>query len=258
MIALLALAAIAAPAVLLVWMPIVFGVPHVANDLRMLVTPLPRWPAALAVVACGLLCALRAVAVITGVVLVRAEAVVVAVWLLGMVSLAPTTPARFIAIAACAAGVIALPVTFAATAALAHNFVAVAAWLVLARPGRRRAATMITALAGALALAMIVGPHVAGQGAFLDKAAHTIFPGLPHGRALIIGFTLLQAVHYAMWLVYIPRRWPPVVALAAGAVVIAAGCANATWARATYLSLATFHIYLELVVLGARLARRPR
>jgi hypothetical protein len=40
--------------------------------------------------------------------------------------------------------------------------------------------------------------------------------------------------------------------------VIAAGAMNATWARATYLSLATFHVYLELVVLGARLARRPR
>jgi hypothetical protein len=109
--------------------------------------------------------------------------------------------------------------------------VAVVAWIVLARPGRRRAATVIAAVVGGLAAAMIVGPHVAaGQGALLDKAAQTLFPGLPHGRALIIGFTLLQAVHYAMWLVYMPRRWP----------------------------LATFHVYLELVVLGARLARRPR
>lgn len=258
MIALLCLAAIAAPAVLIVWMPIVLGVPHVGNDLRLLVAPLPRWPRALAVIACGLLLVLRVIAVATGVVLMRAEAVVVAGWLLAMVSLAPTTPARFAAVAACAVAVIALPVTFATAAAFAHNLAAVVAWIVLARPGRRRAITMIAALAVALALAMFVGPHVAGQGALLDKAAQTLFPGLPHGRALIIGFTLLQAVHYAMWLVYMPRRWPPALALAGGAVVIAAGVMNATWARATYLSLATFHVYLELVVLAARLARRPR
>jgi hypothetical protein len=257
-IAALCLAAIAAPALLIVWMPIVFGVPHVGNDLRLLVVPLPRWPRAVAVIACGMLVALRVVAVATGVVLVRAEAAVVAGWLLAMVSLAPTTRVRFAAVAACAVAVVALPVTFATVAAFAHNLVAVVAWIVIARPGRRRAVATIAALAGALALAMLVGPHAAGQGAFLDKAAQTVFPGLPHGRALIIGFTLLQAMHYAMWLVYMPRRRPHALFLAGGIAVIAAGLVNATWARATYLSLATFHVYLELVVLGARLARRPR
>jgi hypothetical protein len=38
--------------------------------------------------------------------------------------------------------------------------------------------------------------------------------------------------------------------------VIAAALVDAAWARATYLALATFHIHLELVVLGARAARR--
>jgi hypothetical protein len=40
--------------------------------------------------------------------------------------------------------------------------------------------------------------------------------------------------------------------------VIAAGCIDAHWARSTYLALATFHIYLEIVVLAARVARRRR
>jgi hypothetical protein len=68
----------------------------------------------------------------------------------------------------------------------------------------------------------------------------------------------LQAVHYAVWLAWIPRALPPVAAIVGAGVVVAAGCIDATWARSTYLALATFHIYLEIVVLAARLVRRRR
>jgi hypothetical protein len=48
---------------------------------------------------------------------------------------------------------------------------------------------------------------------------------------------------------------PWLVIVASTLLVIAAALVDARWARTTYLALATFHIYLELVVLGARAAR---
>lgn len=268
-IAALWLASVIAPAALLVWMPIVLGVPHVANDVRFLVLPLPRLQAAAAVVACSALVALRAVTIATGAHLLPAEIAVVAVWLIATLCLAPTTRWRLALAAAAVAVMVAAPLAVAAVAALAHNFVAVIAWLVVARPGRRHAIAIVALLAGAVALALLVGPtiaaHTGGQATrwlTLDRAAATLFPGMRSGRALIVAFTFLQAVHYTIWLSWIPRSrgraraqrsW---VIAAASLVVIGAGLIDATWARTTYLALATFHIYLELVVLIARLAMR--
>jgi hypothetical protein len=298
-------------------MPIVLGVPHIANDLRYLVLPLPRRQVVLSLVACALLVALKAAALVTGasllagMSLLRGEMVVVAMWLLGMLALdrperrahviarhrvatptttaaasAPTTTTATATTAAApgssvrygawllagtaAVAIVALPIQFAIAAAFLHNVVAIVAWLVVKRPARRDALAVLGAIAGALAILAVAGPAVAAWtgGATspwltVDKAAHVMFGGLPlaTARACMIGFVFLQAVHYAVWLDWIPRGTPrlptrPWLAVTAGTLaVIAAALVDAAWARTTYLALATFHIYLELVVLTAVVAR---
>ena len=250
-LALLAIAAVAAPVTLLVWMPIVFGVPHVANDLRYLVLPLPHWQRTLALVGCSALFVLRVVAVATGTVLLRTEAIVVAAWLVAMVCLAPTSPPRLTAVLAIAALVIALPVKFALIAATAHNAVAVIAWAAVARPGRRRLAIATVTLATAACATALLGPRLADATALAQAAR-----ALHVSPALALAFLMMQAAHYLIWLVWIPRARPARAVVLGALLVIAAGCINAPWTRTTYLALATFHIYLELVVLTARAARR--
>jgi len=260
-------ASVVAPAALLVWMPIVFGVPHVANDVRYMLAPLPRATRALSIVACVALVGLRAIALATGAHTIPIEVAVVGAWLVGAIALGPTTPLRFALAIAAAALIAVVPVGFATVALFAHNAIAIVAWLVVARPERRHAARAIAGIAAAIALALVLGPAIASatggdatRWMTLDGAAATLFPGVPGGRALVVGFALMQAVHYAVWLVWIPRaRRParlPLVVVGATVAVIAAGVVDATWARATYLALATFHIYLEMVVLAAAWARR--
>lgn len=229
------------------WLPIAFGVPHVANDLRYLVAPLPPWQRIAALTGCALLVTLRAVAVATGVVLVQAEAIVVAAWLVAMVALAPTTRGRFAFVLAAAAAIVALPVPFALAAALAHNVVAVVAWVVITRPGRKRALVTAGALVAFTSLLVAAGPRLEP----LAQALHVPAP-------FAIAFLSMQALHYLIWLVWIPDGAPARIAVLVGLATVGAGCVNAAWTRATYLSLATFHIYLELVVLAARAARRSR
>jgi hypothetical protein len=266
-VALLWGASVAAPAALLVWMPIVLGVPHVASDLRYMLAPLPRGQRIASIAACSLLVALRAIALATGARLIPVEVAVVSAWLVGIIALGPTTLTRFAIALAAAVAIVFVPIGFATAATFAHNAIAVVAWLVVARPERRRAVRTVAWFAIAVALAMVLGPAIAGatggdatRWMSLDSAARALFPGVPGGRALVVGFALMQALHYAVWLVWIPRAGPrgrlPLAVLAAALVVIAAGLVDATWARATYLALATFHIYLELVVLAATWARR--
>jgi hypothetical protein len=167
--------------------------------------------------------------------------------------------------------IVALPIQFAIVAAFAHNFVAVAAWIVVKRPSRRNALAVIAAIAAAVVVLVSVGPAIAtftGGAATpwltIDKAASVMFGGVPlaTARALMIAFAFLQAVHYAIWLDWVPRgtarmSTKPWLLVVGGAfVVIAAALVSPAWARTTYLALATFHIYLELVVLAARAARR--
>jgi hypothetical protein len=231
---------------LALWMPIALGVPHIANDLRYLVRPLPSLQRGVALAACGALIVLRLAGIVAGTVLLRAEAVVVAAWLLAMVCLAPTTRPRLLAVSLAAALVVAAPVTFALVAALAHNVVAIAAWLVVAKPGARRAAARIGAIAAAAVTLIAIGPRIQP----LAAALHIPAP-------LALAFLMMQAVHYLIWLVWIPRERPARAVVLAALVVIGAGFVDAHWARTTYLALATFHIYLEIVVLAARAARRP-
>jgi hypothetical protein len=282
--------ALVAPALLLVWMPIVLGVPHVASDLWYLVRPLPRRQLVVSVAACGALVALKAVALVTGIATVRGEAVVVAGWLLVMLALAQparrshaarrhartsaprSRPGTWMLASLAAFAIIALPIQFAIVAAFAHNLVAIVAWLAVARPARKDALATIAAIGAAMLVVIGVGPALAGGTGgdaspwlTIDGAARVMFAGIPQpaARALMIAFTFLQAVHYAIWLHWIPSgartrlpTKPWLVVVAGTLAVITAALVDPVWARATYLALATFHIYLELVVLAAWAARR--
>lgn len=298
-LAVLCAATLVAPALLLVWMPIVLGVPHVASDIRYLVLPLPRRQVALAIGACAVLVALKVAGLVAGISLLRAEAIVVATWL--VVMLVFERPRRqhvlerharhrpraldghasrwpvcasltWLLVAGAGLAIVALPFQFAVVAAFAHNFVAVIAWLVVQRPARRHALAIITAIGAAVVVLLAVGPAVASMTGgdaspwlTIDGAASRMFAGVPAptARALLIAFAFLQAVHYAIWLHWIPSgsaarmgTKPWLCVAATTLAVIAAALVDAAWARTTYLALATFHIYLELVVLGVRGARR--
>lgn len=287
-LAVLCAATLVAPALLLVWMPIVLGVPHLANDVRFLVLPLPRRQRLLAIAACGGLVALKAASLAGGVHTVAYEAMVVAAWLVAALALEPRrrthaharhgVPARSMAmggwlvIGAAAFAIVVLPVQFAIVAAFAHNFVALVAWVVIRRPERAHVGTVLVTVGLALIALVTLGPTIAAatggnatRWLTVDRAAAVMFGGVPlaTARGLMIGFAFLQAMHYAIWLDWMPRgqrtgmRGLAVVAVVVGTLgVVGAACIDAAWARTTYLALATFHIYLELVVLGVRAARR--
>lgn len=272
-LAVLCATALVAPALLLVWMPLLLGVPHVASDIRYLVLPLPRRQLMLAVAASLLLVLLRAASVATGTNLLMVECVIVVGWLLATLAVEPTNRKRSLAIALFASAVIiGMPILFIAVAALAHNFIAIVAWLVVAKPTRRQALALGGAVVAFAAIAGLIGPvtsAITGGDASpwltIDKAASVMFGGLPHGvgRGLLIGFAFLQGVHYAIWLGWIPAsqqaRSSKLAALAVGGatlVVLAGALRDPAWARTTYLALATFHIYLEIVVLAARWSAR--
>lgn len=286
-LAVLCAATLVAPALLLVWMPIVLGVPHIASDVRFLVLPLPRRELVASLGACAVLVAMKAISLVAGVALLRAEMVVVATWLLVIMALAHSArrshvlqrhgkassrsslPLVIVAFAAMA--IIALPIQFAIVAAFAHNFVAIVAWIAVKRPARRHVLAVIATMTAAIVVLVTLGPAVATLSGgiaspwlTIDKAASVMFGGvpLPTARALMIGFAFLQAVHYTIWLDWIPRGTPrlatkPWLVVVAGTLaVIGAALVSPAWARNTYLALATFHIYLELVVLAARVTRR--
>jgi hypothetical protein len=318
-LAVLCAATLVAPALLLVWMPIVLGVPHIASDIRFLVLPLPPRQIVLSLVACAALVALKAASLGFALPLLRAEMVVVAGWLLLMLALErrtrrshalerhaqiaiptsgltrlPVVPAAtraerssprrtrryaetrrsaavwlFASFAAFA--IIALPIQFAIFAAFAHNFVAVIAWIVVKRPARRQTLALIVTIVAAVGVLVAVGPAmatvtggIASPWLTIDKAASVMFGGvpLPTARRLMIAFAFLQAVHYAIWLAWMPRgaarmaTKPWLLVVAGTLAVVAVALVDPAWARTTYLALATFHIYLELVVLAARAARR--
>src|SRR5262245_3420159 len=105
-LAVLCATALVAPALLLVWMPILLGVPHVASDIRYLVLPLPRRQLAVAIIASAALVALRAASVATGAKLLMPECVIVAGWLLATLAVEPAGRKRALAIAMFASALI--------------------------------------------------------------------------------------------------------------------------------------------------------
>ena len=169
-----------------------------------------------------------------------------------------------------------------------HNLVALAVWLALFRSrGRLTFVPVAIALAGAAALAsgalLGVTLHhgaLSVAGLHLFAAADWLAPGLPDSQAIAVAtsFAFLQSVHYAVWLIAIPagdrpgeggRSWrgafrelvrdlgpAGVFAVAVLATLVAgSGVVHPAATRRLVLSLATFHVWLELAVLAYFLAR---
>jgi hypothetical protein len=158
-----------------------------------------------------------------------------------------------------------------------HNVVAIALWLWLFRARRRFALPALALLAvfaalllsgAALPLVRLDGPGAAR----LVQESVFAWPGwMPQRTALALGllYVLLQSVHYTVWLAFIPQddvraqgtlsfrmsvrglirdfTVPGLAAIAVLAVaVLGASALDAHRTRQLYLSLATFHGYLEL------------
>jgi hypothetical protein len=163
-----------------------------------------------------------------------------------------------------------------------HNLVGVAVWLVLFR--RRRAAFALPLLLLALAVALLLSgatvPAVLAWRTFdrfgmsLELVADWLAPSV--GAPLAIGITLsyvfLQSLHYMVWLVWIPdeatraegtptfrmtgrglvrdfTRFGVALIVAAAAAVVLFATVDVHGTRVAYLSLATFHGYLEVAAL---------
>jgi hypothetical protein len=158
-----------------------------------------------------------------------------------------------------------------------HNVVALGLWLLLFR-ARRRFALPALALLTACAALLLSGAalpwvHLAGPGAarLVDESVFAWPAWVSQRTALALGvlYVMLQSIHYTVWLAIIPqddaraegtlsfrmslralgRDFPApwlaaVVVLAVG--VLAASAVDIHRTRQLYLSLATFHGYLEL------------
>jgi hypothetical protein len=158
-----------------------------------------------------------------------------------------------------------------------HNVVAIALWVFLFRARRRFAlpAVALLAVGSALLLSGVALPwvHFDGPGAerLVDESVFAWPAWMPQRTAVALGvvFVMLQSIHYSVWLAFIPqddlrgegtlsfrmslralRRDFPAPLLAV-VVVLAAAVLGASFldvhrTRGLYMSLASFHGYLEL------------
>ncbi len=292
-----------APGVLFVVGPALFGVAHVASDVRYLVLrrELPRWWVTALGAGCLALFALRGLeAALPGhwPFFAATEVGLGWAWALGGVGAAVAaspssrsirrallvTPAILIALGAA----LARPTLARLLFAHLHNLIGIGLWLLLFRRSRRFAlpAVALLALAVALCVSGCVLPavHLGGPGAarFVDEMLFAWPSWMPPRTALGLGlaFVMLQAVHYSVWLAWIPQEdlrgqgtlsfrmslrsllrdvgpvWLGLTALIA-CVVLAASFVDAARTRQLYLSLSGFHGYLELAA-GAFLFVRGR
>jgi hypothetical protein len=293
--------AVAAPAFLIAVTPLLFGVPHVAADVRYLLVRrgwTRAWLATCAAFALALI-ALR-VAAESGTRLAPSLAIeqgIAASWVVvGAAAGLLAAPSRrgWVALAA-AAGLavvaVSAPRPFRMILLHGHNLLAVGIWLILFRrqgPGRRlmwvpAAAVLVGAVvltSGRLLGWTVAHGWLSVAGLHLLAAADWLAPGLPDSIALGLttAFAFLQAVHYLIWLVAIPaadrpgdggRSWRAAwrdlvrdlrpggvtVVAALTVAVAAAGLLAAAPTRRLFLSIASFHAWLELAVLAHALAR---
>jgi hypothetical protein len=171
-----------------------------------------------------------------------------------------------------------------------HNLIAVVIWLALFRPrGRLVWLPVGIVLAGAGLLASgalltftIRHGALSFGGLHIFAAADWLAPGLPDDAALAlaISFAFLQSVHYAIWLAGIPaadrpgdgsrslraaarelvRDFSPAglaIVAALALLVAGVGIVQPAATRRLFLSLGTFHGWLELAVLAYLGARGP-
>jgi hypothetical protein len=217
--------ALYAPALLLVLGPLLFGVPHLAADVRHLLLrrSFPRWWLAASVTFAAALVGLRVVAEVaparTSLSLEQAlSAGWVVVGAAGGLVAARGRPVRayLVLAAALAFGAFAVGAPRLCRMALlhGHNLIAIAVWVVLFARGWRLAWVPIALfLAGGAALASgflvettIRHGLISFARLHLFAAADWLAPGLPDlvGISLAVSFAFLQSAHYAIWLVGIP------------------------------------------------------
>jgi hypothetical protein len=170
-----------------------------------------------------------------------------------------------------------------------HNLVAIALWLWLFRARRRFALPALALLAtcAALLLSGAALPFVRldGPGAarLVEESIFAWPAWMPQRTALALGllYVLLQSVHYTVWLAFIPQddvraqgtlsfrmslrglvrdfTAPGLAVIAVlTAAVLGASTLDAHRTRQLYLSLATFHGYLELGAGAFLWVRGPR
>jgi hypothetical protein len=295
------------PGVLYVVGPALFGVAHVAADARYLVLrrELPRWWVTTLAAGCAALLALRALELAFPSALPFATtelALGAALTLAGCAAGAVAARDGFSAKSSWArAAPVGALISGLAIAALArphlarlvfahvHNVVAIALWLYLFRARRRFAlpAVALLAMATTLLLTGFALPWVqmGGPGAerLIDDNVFAWPAWMPQSTAVALGvvFVMLQGVHYAVWLAFIPqddaraegtlsfrmslralRRDFPGPCLAAIALlaagVLAASFVDVHRTRQLYLSLAAFHSYLELAAAAFFIVRGKR
>lgn len=282
---------LAAPGALLVLGPLCLGVLHVAADVRYLVVRrgVPSRVIAAVLGGSALLFALRAAALV-GLAPAWATTAEVAVgFAMPLVCLALVGSSRAALVALPFAGVLAIALSSPGPAQLGfaflHNIVGLAIWAFWFR--RRTAfalpAVTLAAVGAALLASGKLLPVTRFVGAWSEQVvdeATLIMPLLDARVAIGIGlsFLFLQAIHYSVWLSWIPqedlkgegtttfkmsarafardlgRPLAVVVVLLALGVAVA-GVVSPHGARTVYLSLATFHGYLELAMLAFLLGR---
>jgi uncharacterized membrane protein YhhN len=280
------------PGVSFVVGPALFGVAHVAADARYLALRrnVPRWWAVALALGCAGLFTLRAVETALPGRLPSAALEVGFGWawalagaIGGWAAARSTMGIRGRAIAAAsvlaALGLAAVSHPNLARLLFAHlhNLVAIGLWLFLWRRRRRFALPALALLAAAVALLVsgVVFPYVRFDGPWaarlVDESVFAWPRWMPQRTALGLGlaFVLLQAIHYTVWLAFIPQddlrgegtlsfrmSWrsllrdlpPPLLALTAvlAVAVLGASLVSVHRTRALYMSLASFHGYLEL------------
>jgi hypothetical protein len=283
-----------APMLLFAVSPLVLGVPHVASDVRylMLRPRLPRLWLELGAAMIGLMVLTRVLEawVAPGLPAPYVEGGLGFAWMVtGAVwgaRLAGSWRAMRVlgpALAAAAACIAWRPGAAMVAFPYLHNLVAVALWLLLFKQARRLALAPLAALAAGIALLLSGATPPAAlpsfAGATLADAAAVMAPGLPAdlGARLTLVFVFTQAVHYAVWIGWIPqeqlrtqgtlsfrqtarglRRDFTTAGVALIALALLALWVLATrdlyGTRALYLSLANFHGLLELATLCFALA----
>jgi len=177
------------------------------------------------------------------------------------------------------------PATARALFAYGHNLVALVAWKMLCR--RRGIHTswpllLVASMSAVLATGFTLPALHSGapwSGRLMDEAI-AVAPRLDARTASTVGLTyvFLQAVHYSVWLVFIPQEqlrgeatltfrmsarsavrdfgsWGSASIALAAAAVLAFSLVSVRRTRGIYLSVATFHAYLEVACLAFLWAR---
>jgi hypothetical protein len=214
-----------APAMMLAVGPIVFGVPHVASDVRYLVLRrgVSRPAIALTLTFAALVTAVRGLGLLVPDALPWAgvEMALLCAWV-GSAALAGASSSKRseliipVVLLTLGAALFVVPRAIGTGLVLAHahNVIAIAVWLFVFRRNVR-AATVPLLLAGLAVIVLLSGvtlpvsmAHGHALGLSLAESASWMAPGFSAraGVAIVLSFAFLQSMHYAVWLGWIPQE----------------------------------------------------